>query len=279
MVEENTSGPTFTVNNRTSRTVTWYFAGFWLLVAVLDTLQDVLATCVQHSPFIAWESLSFKTFWFLFIPLTWVLARSFGWFWPGPRKLVSLAPVTIYGAALGLLHLLLFTIILYTLSHWFLYRPWRFDWLWVQKISTRFYLVLAVYVPLALVMWRRSTTPGATGPPLDLPDQDALLTVRQGRQTTRIPVKRIRFIQVEHGCTVLYTVERKYVLPDTLKDLGAQLNPREFFRIHRSAIVGLKQIHQLQSRLNGDYDVLLQKGEVLRMSRRYALPVKAALGL
>ena len=279
MVEENTSGPTFTVNNRTSRTVTWYFAGFWLLVAVLDTLQDVLATCVQHSPFIAWESLSFKTFWFLFIPLTWVLARSFGWFWPGPRKLVSLAPVTIYGAALGLLHLLLFTIILYTLSHRFLYRPWRSDWLWVQKISTRFYLVLAVYVPLALVMWRRSTTPGATGPPLDLPDQDALLTVRQGRQTTRIPVKRIRFIQVVHGCTDLYTVERKYVLPDTLKDLGAQLNPREFFRIHRSAIVGLKQIHQLQSRLNGDYDVLLQTGEVLRMSRRYALPVKSALGL
>ncbi|WP_162054582.1 LytTR family DNA-binding domain-containing protein [Pontibacter pamirensis] len=39
--------------------------------------------------------------------------------------------------------------------------------------------------------------------------------------------------------------------------------------MHRSTIVNTAQVEHIRSRSNGDYDVTLKNGEVVRMSRNY----------
>jgi len=46
-----------------------------------------------------------------------------------------------------------------------------------------------------------------------------------------------------------------------------RLPSRRFVRIHRSTIVNAERIRELTSLENGDWDVRLQNGDVLRLSR------------
>ena len=55
----------------------------------------------------------------------------------------------------------------------------------------------------------------------------------------------------------------------SLTKILTQLNQKYFVRIHRSAIVNLRYIKSLNSRSNGDYDLLLFDGSTLRLSRNY----------
>jgi DNA-binding LytR/AlgR family response regulator len=60
-----------------------------------------------------------------------------------------------------------------------------------------------------------------------------------------------------------------------LKSLENQLDKKQFIRIHKSHIINLQKIISYQSRQNGDYDVTLSDGTVLRVSRNYAKDFKS----
>lgn len=51
--------------------------------------------------------------------------------------------------------------------------------------------------------------------------------------------------------------------------LEGRLDPEKFFRIHRSRIVNMERIQELQPWLNGEYSVLLRTGTRLTLSRGY----------
>jgi two-component system LytT family response regulator len=60
-----------------------------------------------------------------------------------------------------------------------------------------------------------------------------------------------------------------HVLRRTLLELERDLDGETFMRIHRSIIVNLKRIHKLELQDGGDYEVVLQSGDRLRLSRRF----------
>jgi two-component system, LytTR family, response regulator len=62
---------------------------------------------------------------------------------------------------------------------------------------------------------------------------------------------------------------RRQVLRETFADLVARLDPARFARIHRSVIVNLERVRELQPFFRGDYVVLLEDGTRLRLSRTY----------
>ena len=65
---------------------------------------------------------------------------------------------------------------------------------------------------------------------------------------------------------------------ETLQSLMEKLDPREFIRIHRSTIVNLRRIREVQPWFEGSHIVLLQSGEELRMSRYQRDAVDRLLG-
>jgi len=52
-----------------------------------------------------------------------------------------------------------------------------------------------------------------------------------------------------------------------MHDLEGRLDPAKFVRIHRSIIVNLDRIKEMQPHFNGDYIVVLDDGRQLRLSR------------
>ncbi len=71
---------------------------------------------------------------------------------------------------------------------------------------------------------------------------------------------------------------QEHLVRDTMSHLESELDPQQFVRIHRSTIVNVDRIQEMQSSLNGEYVVLLRTGDRLTLSRGYRDTIHARLG-
>jgi two-component system, LytTR family, response regulator len=102
--------------------------------------------------------------------------------------------------------------------------------------------------------------------------------VTSGKSTRVIQVEEIIFLSVSSPYVVIHTLEGKYLYQKTLKEMLKSLASPPFLQIHKSHLINLDQVKSYQSRLNGDYDVLMKNGVALRLSRTYATRFKQAFG-
>jgi two-component system LytT family response regulator len=68
-----------------------------------------------------------------------------------------------------------------------------------------------------------------------------------------------------------------HLLRESLQRLAGRLDPMQFARIHRSAIVRLDRVAEMQALSNRDHLLRLRGGTVLRASRTYVDALRAAL--
>jgi two-component system LytT family response regulator len=71
---------------------------------------------------------------------------------------------------------------------------------------------------------------------------------------------------------------QEHLVRDTMSHLESELDPQQFVRIHRSTIVNVDRILEMQSSFNGEYVVLLRSGTRLTLSRGYRDSIQARLG-
>jgi two-component system, LytTR family, response regulator len=69
--------------------------------------------------------------------------------------------------------------------------------------------------------------------------------------------------------------KQSYLVRETLNDVERKLDPQRFARVHRSTIVNVDRIQELQPWSHGDFIVVLKDGVKLRLSRRYRQNLKA----
>jgi len=101
--------------------------------------------------------------------------------------------------------------------------------------------------------------------------------VRNGAALEIVKFSDIDWIEASDYYSTLHAGGRTHMLRRSLADLDATLAPRGFFRIHRSAIVNLDRVRALEMRDDGEYEIVLQSAQRLRISRRYRKPILAAL--
>ena len=58
----------------------------------------------------------------------------------------------------------------------------------------------------------------------------------------------------------LHVGATSHLLRETMNSIEARLDPEKFFRIHRSRIVNMERIQEMQPWLNGEYAVVLRNG-------------------
>jgi two-component system LytT family response regulator len=68
------------------------------------------------------------------------------------------------------------------------------------------------------------------------------------------------------------------LIRETLQSLEKRLDPAKFLRIHRSSLVNLDRIRELQPIFHGDYAVKLADGTELTLSRNYSEKLLEPLG-
>lgn len=93
--------------------------------------------------------------------------------------------------------------------------------------------------------------------------------VREDDKIRFVPTECIDWVEASGSYMLLHVGEQVFRIRTTLKDLLARLDESQFVRIHRSTIVNLDRIAEVQPWFGGDYVVILDDGEKLKVSRTY----------
>ncbi len=105
------------------------------------------------------------------------------------------------------------------------------------------------------------------------------LVVKTGGRVFFLNTDEVDWIEAEGNYVNIHTQAKKsYLLRETISSLEAQLDPKDFVRIHRSAIVNINRIKELQPWSHGEYHILLHDGTRLTLSRSYREKLQSALG-
>lgn len=95
------------------------------------------------------------------------------------------------------------------------------------------------------------------------------LVVKDPGRIRLVDVEQIKYIAGAGNYAEVHLLDGKHLLHrETLTSLEAQLDPKQFVRIHRSTIVRRSYVAELRPNEKGDYCVLLKTGEQLTLSRR-----------
>jgi two-component system LytT family response regulator len=95
------------------------------------------------------------------------------------------------------------------------------------------------------------------------------LSIRDGDEVSLVPVGDIDWIDAAGDYMCVHAANVTYIMRITMKQLEAMLNPLKFLRIHRSTIVNADRITNAQSLSNGEYQLTLNEGTSLKVSRSY----------
>jgi two-component system, LytTR family, response regulator len=93
-----------------------------------------------------------------------------------------------------------------------------------------------------------------------------------------VAVRDIDWLEAQGNYVVVHARGRDHDLRETLAKLEDKLDPADFVRIHRSTIVNVHRIREIQPWFHGHHRVVLEDGTELRMSR-YQREVAKRLGL
>ena len=104
------------------------------------------------------------------------------------------------------------------------------------------------------------------------------LAVKSDGRVKIIPVKEVDWIEAEGDHLRIHLSRTSHLLRDTMKRIENELDPRRFVRIHRSTIVNVDRIKELQPYFGGEYVVILHDGTSLKLSRGYKSRLEGLLG-
>jgi two-component system, LytTR family, response regulator len=100
---------------------------------------------------------------------------------------------------------------------------------------------------------------------------------RRGR-TLLFRVDEIDWVEAAGNYVRLHVAGQRHLLRETMAGIERKLDRRCFTRIHRSVIVNLGRIRELQGASHGDATVVLRDGTQLTLSRAYRDRIEPLLG-
>lgn len=105
------------------------------------------------------------------------------------------------------------------------------------------------------------------------------ITIKTANRLYFIKVDEIDWIEAAGNYVDIHIGDETHLLRETMNNLEAKLNPSRFVRIHRSTIVNIDRVKEMQPDVNNDYIVVMKTGKQLIMSRRNREKLNKIIGL
>jgi two-component system LytT family response regulator len=100
-------------------------------------------------------------------------------------------------------------------------------------------------------------------------------SVRTGDRIELVSTDTIEWISAEGDYSCLHSSLREQLIRETLTALEAQLDPKQFLRVHRSRILNLNKIRDVRRMIHGEFVFTLQGGQKISSGRGYVPQIKA----
>ncbi len=104
------------------------------------------------------------------------------------------------------------------------------------------------------------------------------LVIKASGRIYFLETTEIDWIEAEGNYVSVHSAKKSHLLRETISSLESQLDPKKFVRVHRSSIVRIDRIQELQPWFHGEYRIILQNGTQLTLSRNYRDKLQEALG-
>lgn len=104
------------------------------------------------------------------------------------------------------------------------------------------------------------------------------LVVKSAGTTRFIRAIDIDWIEAAGVYVTLHVGGKELLYRAALNDLAERLDPRRFVRVHRSALVNIESIVQLEPMSHGEFEAVLKNGARTRVSRTYRALLEKRLG-
>ena len=95
------------------------------------------------------------------------------------------------------------------------------------------------------------------------------LAIRDGGRTTWVTQADIEWIDAAGDYMCVQAQGVTYIMRKTMKELEKELDSSILQRIHRSTIVNVHQVREMESHINGEYFLTLESGHRVKLSRTY----------
>lgn len=104
------------------------------------------------------------------------------------------------------------------------------------------------------------------------------LVVKTDGRVFFLRADEVEWIEAEGNYVSLHVGKKAYLFREAISTLATQLDPRKFRRIHRSTIVNIDCIRELQPMFRGEYRVVMRDGTQLKLSHNYRDNLQQQLG-
>ena len=103
------------------------------------------------------------------------------------------------------------------------------------------------------------------------------LVVRAGGRILILRVDDVDWIEAAANYVRLHVAGRSYLLRETMVGIASRLDPDRFVRVHRSTIVRIDCIKELEPLFQGDFLIVLRDGSRITSSRGYRANLQRVL--
>jgi LytTr DNA-binding domain len=258
-----------------------FFAAL-LTLSALDNGYTVLADHARGGDplplwkAMVWEFSSHLVIWLLVPVLGWWLARfpfvRDTWWRSLPAHLLATAPFSLlHTGGMVLLRKLAYRMV----GGSYNFGPFWYNWLYEYRKDCFSYCVIlgALLAFRVYGLWLdarvhkegefASLDPHEKAAPLDR------LVVRKRNREFILDSGDIDRIEADGNYVVVYAAGQSYRLRESLDGLARRLGEQRFARVHRTHVVNIDRIREIQPWDHGDYRILLKDGSFVNFSRRY----------
>ena len=93
------------------------------------------------------------------------------------------------------------------------------------------------------------------------------VVVKSHNKISVIPVTKIKYIEAQDDYVMIYSTEGKHLKQATMKYFEKHLDSDEFLRVHRSYIIRIDQVNQLEPYGKDSYVARLMDGTIVKISK------------
>ena len=105
------------------------------------------------------------------------------------------------------------------------------------------------------------------------------MAVKMDDRLILLNIEQVDWLEAAGNYVCVHVGKQSHIVRDSLSHMESCLDPARFIRIHRSTLVNLDRIRELRPHWHGDYQIILQSGQVLPLSRRHRTALTEKLGI
>lgn len=213
------------------------------------------------------ESLLFSIIWLLIIPIVFIVYK-FEWY---NLSIKMTLPIILL---LSTAHILMYSVFIWVVSLVVFEHTYHISGN-LQYGFIKYFVTLIILYNLVILLLKYLKGLNQNSENIlkyKIPEQ---MIVSDSIKKYLIESNEILYIKANTPYLEIHTSDKKYLEQNSLKDMIQKLDHNIFIRVHKSTILNINYVKNFTSRMNGDYDVGMNNGETLRVSRNYAGAFKA----